>query len=131
MLRAVLGSAVPRKGYFWMCAQEYKLGGASCGYFVWAQFDEFGEPPWSRLFVAGTDAGGDECGVPCGGGAEVGVEETGEQREEDEQQEEPEECEWSDETVEGSERDLAEDWEDAEIAQELQEWRDGLMQTSE
>lgn len=147
--------AAPGKGYTWTCTQDYRPGCESCGYFVWAKFDEFGEPPWSENFVSsGQDeeggGGGREMLSPGVGGDEVdvdggdededkneqdgGEEDEGEDEEEDEDvvmvmvEEQPRD--WSDETVEGSERDLDEDWsdgEDASIARELQEWRDGLV----
>lgn len=122
--------AAPGKGYIWVCAQDYQPGHENCGYFEWARFDEFGEPPWSAEFVPDTQEGGEMLDVIGRGLAE----EMGRQEEEETepQQEAPQEFEqreWSDETVGGSERDLDEDWddgEDAEIAEELQEWRDGL-----
>lgn len=126
--------AVPGKGYIWVCVQDYKPGHESCGYFEWGKFDEFGEPPWSAEFIPDTQEGGetlDEIGR--GSAEEVGRHEEQEEEVETEQQQEPpqeyEQREWSDETVGGSERDLGEDWddgEDAEIAEELQEWRNGL-----
>lgn len=114
---------------------------------MWAKFDKFGEPPWSEDFVPdgqeeeeeeeeGEEAGGGYEILPDVGGDEVdgdGDEDEDEEVvmvEEEQTQQEYEQREWSDETVEGSERDLDEDWsdgEDAEIARELQEWRDGLL----
>lgn len=115
--------------------QDYRPGRESCGYFAWARFDEFGEPPWSADFAP--DAQGEGGG---GSGCEMLADVRGDEVEEDEdvvvvaeeqeQQQETEQREWSDETVEGSERDFDEDWgdgEDVEIAEELQEWRDGLL----
>lgn len=132
MLRAAL-----RKGYIWVCAQDYRPGHENCGYFEWAKFDEFGEPPWSVEFVPGTqeeEVGDCEMLEVNGVEDQEDEEEEGDEEETENLQEalqEHEQREWSDETVEGSERDLGEDWgdgdEDAEIAEELQEWRNGLQ----
>lgn len=138
--------AAPGKGYTWTCTQDYRPGCESCGYFVWAKFDEFGEPPWSENFVSsGQDeeegghdmssgVGGDEVNEDRGDEDEDKNEQDGGEEEEDEDEDvvivEEQQRDWSDETVEGSERDLDEDWsdgEDASIARELQEWRDGLV----
>lgn len=30
----------------WMCYANYTPGRKGCSYFVWAEFDEDGKPPW-------------------------------------------------------------------------------------
>lgn len=101
ILRTAFGEAGRGKRYFWSCNQGYKVGATGCAYFAWAEFDEFGEPPWSTGFQGGSggkegDEGWEKWPVEMG--SEGG--------------------EWSDETVEGSERD-GEEWED--VAEEFGE----------
>ena len=31
----------------WMCHANYTPGKNGCGFFVWAEFDEDGNPPWA------------------------------------------------------------------------------------
>lgn len=134
--------AAPGKGYIWTCTQDYKPGCESCGYLAWAKFDEFGEPPWSENFVPdGQEEESEGSGYEMLSGVvedEVDDDDdegSGDKNENEdvvmvEKEQEQELRDWSDETLGGSERDLDEDWsdgEDASIARELQEWRDGLV----
>lgn len=32
----------------WMCYANYTPGQKGCSYFVWAEFDEDGKPPWAE-----------------------------------------------------------------------------------
>ncbi|KAK5137163.1 hypothetical protein LTR08_000668 [Meristemomyces frigidus] len=59
VLRCVQKQAATRGRYMWMCHSGYTPGQKGCSYFVWADFDEDGRPPWaqgyrSRLKVLST-----------------------------------------------------------------------------
>jgi len=45
VLRCVQKRATTRGRYMWMCHSQ--SGQAGCSYFVWAEFDEDGRPPWA------------------------------------------------------------------------------------
>ncbi|KAF2173761.1 hypothetical protein M409DRAFT_16034 [Zasmidium cellare ATCC 36951] len=46
VLRCVQKRKVTRGRYMWMCYANYTPGKKGCSYFVWAEFDEDGKPPW-------------------------------------------------------------------------------------
>lgn len=46
VLRCVQRRAVTRGRYMWMCFSNYTPGKKGCSFFVWAEFDEDGRPPW-------------------------------------------------------------------------------------
>lgn len=47
VLRCVQKSAVTRGRYMWMCHRNFTPGESGCSFFVWAEFDEDGKPPWA------------------------------------------------------------------------------------
>ena len=48
VLRCVQKRAASRGRYMWMCHSGYTPGQKGCSYFVWAEFDEDGRPPWAN-----------------------------------------------------------------------------------
>lgn len=48
VLRCVQKSKVTRGRYMWMCYANYTPGKSGCGFFVWAEFDVDGKPPWAE-----------------------------------------------------------------------------------
>lgn len=48
VLRCVQRKKENRGRYMWMCHANYTPGKNGCGFFVWAEFDEDGNPPWAR-----------------------------------------------------------------------------------
>ncbi|KAK2786009.1 hypothetical protein FQN52_008005 [Onygenales sp. PD_12] len=46
VLRCVQRKRENRGRYMWMCYAGYAVGKTSCGFFLWAEFDEDGEPVW-------------------------------------------------------------------------------------
>lgn len=46
VLRCVQRKAGNRGRYMWMCHANYTPGKVGCGFFVWASFDDDGNPPW-------------------------------------------------------------------------------------
>jgi len=48
VLRCVQKRAATRGRYMWQCHSNYTPGQKGCSYFVWAEFDEDGKPPWAR-----------------------------------------------------------------------------------
>ncbi|KAK4548868.1 hypothetical protein LTR36_008641 [Oleoguttula mirabilis] len=57
VLRCVQKQAATRGRYMWMCHSGYTPGQKGCSYFVWAEFDEDGRPPWARGYEC-------NCNVP-------------------------------------------------------------------
>lgn len=113
------GNGNGKAKYFWTCNQDYKVGAKGCGFFQWAEFDEFGEPPWSAEFKGGKgkyERAKNE--VKTGGNGkdeDEGWEKWPEEGEEEYMGGRDDQDEWSDETVEGSERSVGiEGWEDIE-----------------
>lgn len=47
VLRCVQKRKLTRGRYMWMCYANYTPGQKGCSYFVWAEFDEDGKPPWA------------------------------------------------------------------------------------
>jgi alkylated DNA repair dioxygenase AlkB len=50
VLRCVQKKKGNRGRYMWMCHANYTPGKDGCGFFVWAEFDEDGNPPWAGDF---------------------------------------------------------------------------------
>lgn len=48
VLRCVQKRKLTRGRYMWMCYANYTPGQKGCSYFVWAEFDEDGRPPWAE-----------------------------------------------------------------------------------
>ncbi|KAF2835738.1 GRF zinc finger domain-containing protein [Patellaria atrata CBS 101060] len=48
VLRCVQKKRESRGRYMWMCHVNYAPGKEGCGFFKWAEFDDDGEPPWSK-----------------------------------------------------------------------------------
>ncbi|TKA30441.1 hypothetical protein B0A50_02668 [Salinomyces thailandicus] len=48
VLRCVQKRAATRGRYMWMCHSGYTPGQKGCSYFVWADFDVDGRPPWAE-----------------------------------------------------------------------------------
>ncbi|KAK4613657.1 hypothetical protein CLAFUW4_09124 [Fulvia fulva] len=48
VLRCVQKRKVTRGRYMWQCYANYTPGKKGCTYFVWAEFDEDGKPPWAE-----------------------------------------------------------------------------------
>lgn len=46
VLRCVQKRQATRGRYMWQCYANIKPGKKACSYFVWAEFDEDGKPPW-------------------------------------------------------------------------------------
>lgn len=46
VLRCVQKRQATRGRYMWQCYSHYTPGQKGCSYFVWAEFDEDGRPPW-------------------------------------------------------------------------------------
>lgn len=46
VLRCVQRKRENRGKYMWMCHANYTPGKEGCGFFVWAEFDDDGNPPW-------------------------------------------------------------------------------------
>ena len=51
VLRCIQKSAVKRGTYVWQCHANFTPGQAGCSYFVWAEFDEDGRPPWADGYM--------------------------------------------------------------------------------
>jgi len=48
VLRCVQKKKENRGRYMWMCHANYTPGKNGCGFFVWAEFDDDGNPPWAN-----------------------------------------------------------------------------------
>ncbi|EME42034.1 hypothetical protein DOTSEDRAFT_72959 [Dothistroma septosporum NZE10] len=48
VLRCSQKQKVTRGRYMWQCYANYTPGQKGCTYFVWAEFDEEGKPPWAE-----------------------------------------------------------------------------------
>ena len=57
VLRCVQKQVATRGRYMWMCHAGYTPGKKGCSYFVWAEFDEDGKPPWAQGYIG-------NCNVP-------------------------------------------------------------------
>jgi alkylated DNA repair dioxygenase AlkB len=66
VLRCVQRKKENRGRYMWMCHANYApTGKEGCGYFVWAEFDDDGFPPWAgEEFKRCKDGGQGDGGVP-------------------------------------------------------------------
>ncbi|KXT07946.1 hypothetical protein AC579_6058 [Pseudocercospora musae] len=51
VLRCVQKRQVTRGRYMWMCYANYTPGKKGCSYFVWAEFDDDGKPPWAEGYL--------------------------------------------------------------------------------
>ena len=48
VLRCVQKRAATRGRYMWMCYSGFSIGQTGCSWFVWADFDKDGKPPWAE-----------------------------------------------------------------------------------
>jgi hypothetical protein len=57
-----------RGRYMWMCHANYTPGKDGCGFFVWADFDEDGNPPWASDYKKAKIEDGERSGASKGMG---------------------------------------------------------------
>jgi hypothetical protein len=58
VLRCVMKSSATRGRYMWQCFNDRRPGKTSCGYFIWAEFDEDGRPPWAGEYTGNANVPG-------------------------------------------------------------------------
>lgn len=57
VLRCVQRKKENKGRYMWMCYANYTPGQEGCSFFQWAEFDDDGNPPWSKRFCRDVEGG--------------------------------------------------------------------------